>query len=71
MALAMDPPWSSMGTGPLIFHGKPMEYFCKGRDRCGSRRPSGSKHGMDKLQVHSAYCYVKSTKNATESKPKV
>ena len=23
-------PWSSMGTGPLIFHGKPMEYFCKG-----------------------------------------
>ena len=21
---------SSMGTGPLIFHGKPMEYFCKG-----------------------------------------
>ena len=30
MALAMDPPWSSMGTGPLIFHGKPMEYFCKG-----------------------------------------
>ena len=30
MALTMDPPWSSMGTGPLIFHGKPMEYFCKG-----------------------------------------
>ena len=30
MALTMDPPCSSMGTGPLIFHGKPMEYFCKG-----------------------------------------
>ena len=30
MALTMDPPWSSMGIGPLIFHGKPMEYFCKG-----------------------------------------
>ena len=30
MALTMDPPWSSMGTGPLIFHVKPMEYFYKG-----------------------------------------
>ena len=34
MALTMDPPWSSMGTGPLIFHGKPMEYFCKGQVAC-------------------------------------
>ena len=30
MVLTMDPPLSSMGTGPLIFRGKPMEYFCKG-----------------------------------------
>ena len=31
MALTMDPPLSSMGTGPLVFHGKPIEYFCKGK----------------------------------------
>ena len=33
MALTMDPPWGSMGAGPLIFHGKPMEYFCKGQSK--------------------------------------
>ena len=31
MVLTMNPPWSSMGTGPWIFHGKHMEYFCKGK----------------------------------------